>query len=81
LKCKVLLDIFVSNAKKMKTGGPKKLKTQTLLSLLILGIGILLMVFKIYADSEPGAIPLFMVLVGAAWYFIIRLKLRQIKIG
>jgi hypothetical protein len=61
----------------MKTEDAKKFKTQTLISLLVIGIGILLMVFKIYADSEPGAIPLFMILAGAVWYFIIRIQLRS----
>lgn len=56
----------------METGYRKKPKIQIILSVLTVGIGILLMVMKIYADSEPGAIPLLLILVGTGWYFITR---------
>ena len=42
--------------------------------LLIIAVGAALMVFKIVEDSEPGAIPLLLVLIGGAWYFIGRRK-------
>lgn len=50
---------------------------QTLLPKLIMVVGILLMVFKIFADNEPGAIPLLLILVGAVWYFVKRVQLRS----
>jgi hypothetical protein len=31
-------------------------------------IGVLLMIFKIAVDSEPGAIPLLLIVVGVGWY-------------
>ena len=62
----------------MKTDNSKKLMVHTLLlSRLTLVIGTLLMIFKIYADSEPGAIPLLMIVVGAGWYFVSRFQLRS----
>ena len=50
---------------------------QKILSLLTLAIGLVLMVGKIYADSEPGAIPLLLVVVGIGWYFISRVRTRS----
>ncbi|NOT73573.1 MAG: hypothetical protein HOP08_01505 [Cyclobacteriaceae bacterium] len=47
---------------------------KTLLPLLIMIIGVLLMAFKIYADSEPGAIPLLLIIAGAGWYLVARIQ-------
>jgi hypothetical protein len=41
-----------------------------LLPALIVAAGILLMAGKIHADSEPGAIPLLLTVVGSAWLLI-----------
>lgn len=57
-----------------KMNNSKKLKVQTGLSILTIVIGIVLMIGKIYADSEPGAIPLLLTIFGTGWYFITRLK-------
>jgi hypothetical protein len=46
------------------------------LSILILAVGLVLMVGKIYADSEPGAIPLMLIVLGSAWYLITRVRAR-----
>jgi hypothetical protein len=46
------------------------------LSILILAVGLVLMVGKIYADSEPGAIPLLLIVLGSAWYLITRVRAR-----
>ncbi|MCW9713902.1 hypothetical protein LQ318_13405 [Aliifodinibius salicampi] len=58
----------------------KKLKIQTRLSVVIIAVGTVLMAGKIYADSEPGAIPLFLTIFGAGWYFYTRYKI-QLKDG
>jgi hypothetical protein len=50
---------------------------QKLLSILTIAIGLVLMVGKIYADSEPGAIPLLLVVLGMVWYFITRARSRS----
>lgn len=60
----------------MKTNNPKKLRIQILLSILIVVIGIVLMTIKIVADSEPGAIPLLLIVFGIAWYFVTRNQMR-----
>jgi c-di-AMP phosphodiesterase-like protein len=51
-----------------------KLKAHKILSILTIAIGLVLMIAKIYADSEPGAIPLLLVVLGMGWYFITRVR-------
>lgn len=48
-----------------------------LLSLLTIFIGLLLVTFMIIVESEPGALPLVLILIGTGWYFITRSKLRS----
>lgn len=55
---------------------PGNLKLHVTLSLVVIAVGLALMAFKIYADSEPGAIPLALVLLGTGWYFLTRRRLR-----
>ena len=45
-----------------------------LIPLSLVAVGAALMAFKIVEDSEPGAIPLLLVLIGGAWYFLGRRK-------
>jgi type IV secretory pathway VirB2 component (pilin) len=52
-------------------------KTQTIASLVVLAIGIVLMAGKIHFDSEPGAIPLALVLLGATWFTVTRVRNRR----
>ena len=59
----------------MHTATDKKQKSPSRMPLL--GIGLLVMMFKIYADSEPGALPLLFVLVGLGWYITQRIQLRS----
>lgn len=61
----------------MKTEKSQKLKMQTMLSVLLIVIGTLLLVYMIVVESEPGAIPLILILLGVGWYFILRYKVRS----
>ena len=45
---------------------------QKRMSLAVAAIGCLLMAGKIHADSEPGAIPLLLVVLGIGWYVVAR---------
>src|SRR6476619_4175241 len=45
---------------------------QQILSALVAVAGLVLMAIKIHADSEPGAIPLALVLLGLAWHVVAR---------
>ncbi|HET8865570.1 MAG TPA: hypothetical protein VFM80_07715 [Gracilimonas sp.] len=64
----------------METDHSKKLKMHKRLSLLTIFIGLLLVTFMIVVESEPGALPLALILIGTGWYFITRSKLRSQQI-
>jgi hypothetical protein len=57
----------------------KNLKLHSLLSQIIMGIGVLLLVFMIITEDEPGALPLFLLLAGSIWYFITRYRIRSLS--
>lgn len=48
----------------------------SLIAVLIIVIGFVLMIGKMIVDSEPGGIPILLVLVGTGWYGIQRIKSR-----
>lgn len=54
----------------------KKRKVHTVLSALTIVVGFVLMIRQMYADSEPGAIPLLLIVLGIGWYFITRARIR-----
>ena len=54
-----------------------KLKLHRLIAGIILMLGLVLMASKIYVDDEPGALPLLMIVVAVAWFFISRQLLRS----
>ena len=55
-----------------------KLKLRTAAgSSLLIAIGLVLMAGKIVFDSEPGAIPLLLVILGVAWLLIARARARR----
>lgn len=54
-----------------------RLRMQKLISMLLIAFAVLLLAFKIYADSEPGALPLLLLLIGSSWYLINRYRLRS----
>ena len=45
-----------------------------LLPILVIIVGVVLMIGKIVVDSEPGGIPILLILLGAGWYFILRVR-------
>ena len=54
-----------------------KLRFHRVLSLLTVVVGFVLLVGKVYADSEPGAIPLFLLVSGIAWFLITQARTPQ----
>lgn len=50
---------------------------QLKISALVLILGVVLAAGKIYADSEPGAVPLLMILIGAIWQAVARVRRRR----
>lgn len=54
----------------------RRLKVHSVLAALVLGLGLVLLSGKVFADSEPGALPILLVLVGAGWYLATRVRIR-----
>ena len=61
----------------MKRDNAGKLKVHRMLSILTLVVGVMLMAYMILVESEPGAIPLLLVVLGTGWYFITRVRSRS----
>lgn len=51
-----------------------------LMPLLLIGVGITLMIAQIATESEPGAIPLGLIVAGAAWLVYRGAKARRHRI-
>jgi hypothetical protein len=56
----------------------KTLKVQARISLGVLAIGLVLMTYMITVESAPGALPLFLVLLGGGGYGVSRYRLRRL---
>lgn len=52
-------------------------RVQRTLSLVTIGIGVVLLIYMIRVESEPGLLPLLLVVLGTAWYFITRSRARS----
>lgn len=63
----------------MKDNGKMKFKIHKMLSALTALAGFLLMAFMIIVESEPSAIPLLLIVIGAAWYLTTRARMRKQK--
>jgi hypothetical protein len=50
---------------------------KTLVPALVTVLGLALMIMQIQADSEPGAIPLSLIVIGVSWLFIARARKRR----
>ena len=48
------------------------LKTQKILALLVLAVGVLLLVYMVTVESEPGLLPLALIAAGVALYALAR---------
>lgn len=59
------------------SGIMKKLKMHARISAITIAIGLALMARQMYADSEPGAIPLLLVVLGIGWYSVTRIRMRS----
>ena len=49
-------------------------RSQKTIALLVVALGAALMTYTVVVESEPGLLPLLLVVTGAAWYGIARLK-------
>jgi hypothetical protein len=55
----------------------RKLVVHTVLSILVTVIGVVLLIYMITAEDEPGALPLLLIVSGVAWLIIARVRLRR----
>jgi hypothetical protein len=55
----------------------RKLRLHARLAVATLVIGLVLMVFMITTESEPGALPLLLVVAGTGWYLVTRRRIRS----
>lgn len=60
--------------KKETTG---KLKIYRALSSVFLVPGVLLLVYMIMVESEPGALPLFLIVAGTMWFLVNQVEIRK----
>ena len=61
----------------MKKEISKKLKIYTALSVLTILFGVILLIYMIRVEDEPGALPLLLVIVGIVWFIINRVKTKK----
>ena len=61
----------------MKTANEKKTSIQSYLSIIILGLGILVVTYGVIVEDEPTAVGLLLVISGTVWYFVTRYRLRS----
>jgi predicted membrane channel-forming protein YqfA (hemolysin III family) len=54
----------------------QKFRIQSRLSVIIIVTGTILTVMMMVVEGEPGAFPLFLILTGSVWFFIMRFKIR-----
>ena len=54
----------------------KKLKLNRVGSLITVAVGLILLAYMVTVEDEPGALPLAMLLAGAAWYVATRRRMR-----
>lgn len=46
-------------------------------STLTIGLGIILLIYMITVEGEPGALPLFLTIIGAVWFLINRYLIKK----
>jgi uncharacterized membrane protein YdjX (TVP38/TMEM64 family) len=55
----------------------QKLKVYTTLSAVCMLVGVLLMIYMIKVEDEPGALPLFLIITGAVWFTVSQIKIKK----
>jgi hypothetical protein len=61
----------------MKKEISQKLKAHTTLSAVFMLIGVLLMIYIIRVEDEPGALPLFLIITGTVWFTVNQIKIKK----
>lgn len=61
----------------MKNEISQTLKISRLFSIITTVLGLTLLIYMIKVEDEPGALPLFLILVGTVWFFVNRGRMRR----
>lgn len=66
----------------MKNEISQSLKISRVFSIITIVLGLILLIYMIKVEDEPGALPLFLILVGTVWFFVNRGRIkRQVRKG
>ena len=65
----------------MTTTKSESQKINILLPITTIAIGLVLLTYMITVESEPGAIPLLLILVGTIWFFVTKSRNRKLDGG
>jgi uncharacterized membrane protein len=55
----------------------EKLKLSKLLSVLMIVLGVVLLIYMIMVEDEPGALPLLILIIGIVWFFRNRNQIKK----
>jgi hypothetical protein len=58
----------------MKKESSRKLLLYRTFSILTILLGLILMLYMIIVEDEPGALPLLLIIIGTAWFSIIQIR-------
>ena len=72
-----LSNLINENISVMKKRVSGKLKWGKALSILIILVGTILMIYMITVEDEPGALPLFLILIGATWFIVNQYQIKK----
>lgn len=61
----------------MKNEISRTQKINRILSTLTIFLGSILLIYMIKVEDEPGALPLFLIIIGTIWFFINRYQIRK----
>jgi hypothetical protein len=56
---------------------PKRLKLHRTLAAIIIVVGLILLIYMITVESEPGLLPLLLIVLGTGWYILTRARMRS----
>lgn len=61
----------------MKKEINQHLKLNRLFSIVTILLGVLLMIYMIKVEDEPGALPLLLIVIGIIWFIFNQIKIRK----
>jgi hypothetical protein len=67
----------MNNDRPIEAGSNRKV--QLVASALTVVLGVILLVYMVTVEDEPGAIPLLLILVGGGWYLTTRSRIRSLR--